>query len=108
MFPIRDFERRYRGLLDELDAYAGEAALSPDDADALEDMNAELDDALMLLGEIRGDEPDWRDHLADALEEIGVLAADYRGLAARAEGLDALAGRLEMAVRLASDNLAGE
>lgn len=107
MFPIEDFARRYGELLSDLDAFSEEAELSADDAEALDDLNAELEDAILLLSQIRADGDDWRDELSDALEEIEALAADYRALSARAPGLDALAGRLEMAVRLAADNLRG-
>lgn len=107
MFPIGDFVKRWREILAALDEFADGAALPADDAEALDDLNAELDDALMLLEDIRADAPDAREQLADALEELDALAGDYRALAARAPGLDALTQRLGMTVRLAADNLEG-
>ena len=60
MVSIDEIRRRCRGVLEELDGFAEGAALSPADAEALDDLNAELEDALMLLSEIRAGDADWR------------------------------------------------
>lgn len=99
MLPVKELERRLRDVLARLDAYAESAGLAPDDAEALDDMNAELEDALMLLAELREDDADFDEQLDDALDEIAALAGDYRALGRRAPGLDALAERLCAAVR---------
>lgn len=103
MFPIKEFERRFEALLDELDALA--EACGGEAGESLEELNAELEDALMLLGEIRPDGEDWREELDGALEELGALAEDYRRLSPRADGLEALAGRVAMAVEFAAKTL---
>lgn len=87
--------RRLKEVLAALDALAeehnGEAA-----EDDLEDLNAELEDALLLLDALGDDEAEER---CEALSDICALAGDYRALAATVPGLDALAIRLENAAR---------
>lgn len=100
VYPIRQFERRARELLAELDAFAETAP----DAEDLEELNAELEDALMLVSGIRQEDDGWREEFADALEELDALAGDYAALDGGGD-LAALARRLESAVRMAADNL---
>lgn len=71
---IENLSKRLEAVLGKLDALAGEC----EEPEALEDLNAEFEDALMLLSEIdpRGD--GWQEELADALEELRALAGDYR------------------------------
>ena len=99
-FPIREFEEACRAVLDEMDALAEAGA-----GEALDDMNAELEDALMLLAEARPEDEDWREELEGALEELDALAADYTELAEGIEGLGAPARRLTQAVRTAAEKL---
>ena len=93
------FMERFDGILEELDALAescpGEAA------EDLEDLNAELEDALMLLGELKDGDIE---ELTGALEDIRALADDYRALAADAPDLADCAGRLAMAAEMALSN----
>jgi len=86
---IGNIIRRMEALLEEMDALAG-ACGSPE---ALEDLNAEFEDALMLLSEIDPREDGWEEELSDALEALRALAGDYRrtGIA----GVEALADKLE-------------
>lgn len=99
MFSIGRFVERCREILNELDALAEGAA----DADELEERNAELEDALMLVSEIRAEDEGWREEFLDALEELSALAEDY---AAMDDGEAAALGRrLGMAVRSAQDAL---
>ncbi len=100
MFSIGRFLDRCREILAELDALA-ESAPNPE---ALEEMNAELEDALLLVSEIRPDDEDWREEMAGALEELEAIAADYAAQGAGDE-LAALGRRLGMAVRTAADDL---
>ena len=102
MLPIRQFEARFREILEELDALA-EAA----DSEDLEDMNAELEDALMLLSEIGAEDADRDEQLADALDELAALADGYLAMADGVPGLMEPARRLEMVVDLARENLDG-
>ena len=91
MFPIRDFVKRFEEILAELDALAD--ACGAEAAEDLEDLNAELEDALLLVSELKME--DGREELSGALEDLEALAGDYRALADDIPGLDALAERLE-------------
>ena len=102
MFPIRQFEARFREILEELDALCETL-----DSEDLEDMNAELEDALLLLSEIGAEEADRDEQLADALDELSALAGDYMSMADGVPGREEPARRLEMAVELARENLDG-
>ena len=88
---IANLAKRLEALLGELDALAGAC----EDTEALEDLNAEFEDALMLLSEIDPREDGWREELADALEELRALAGDYRRTGI--PGAEALADELEAA-----------
>ncbi len=94
MRPIDEIVRDCGDALAALDALA--ADLDGPIAEDLEDMNAELEDALAMLGEFRpGDDAD---EIADALEDVRALAGDYRGLTSKVPELTPLADRLEKAL----------
>ena len=101
MLSTRGFMERFGELLSELDALAedcdGEAG------EDLEDLNAELEDALLLLGDWKPE--DGAEELADALEDLRALAGDYRALSGSVPGLADLAGRLAAAADMALGNL---
>lgn len=78
-------------VLADLDALSEEYG-SPE---GLEDLNAELEDALMMLSEIDSRDAGWEEELSDALEEIRALAGDYRKVGIPAA--KALGDRLEQA-----------
>ncbi len=101
MFPIQTFLDRFGALLEQLDALTEDCA--DDAAEDLEDLNAELEDALMLLGECRSD--DDPEELSDALEDLKALAGDYRALSGDIPEIAALADQLEMAAEMALGNL---
>lgn len=86
---IGNIVRRLEAVLAEMDALAG-ACGSPE---ALEDLNAEFEDALMLLSEIDPREDGWEEELSDALEALRALAGDYRRTGI--PGVEALADKLE-------------
>ena len=88
---IKTIVKRLEAVLEELDTLSSESG-SPE---ALEDLNAELEDALMLLSDIDTREMGWEEELSDALEEIRALAGDYRKTGI--PGAKALAGKLERA-----------
>lgn len=90
---IKDTIERLEAVLDALDALAGECG----DPEALEDLNAEFEDALMLLSQINPREDGWREELSDALEDLRALAWDYRRTGI--PGVEALAGKLEAAAQ---------
>lgn len=78
-------------ILSELDALAGDLG----DAEELEELNAELEDALMMLGELDQRDGDFDEDLEDALEELRALAEDYLRLAKAIPGVEEPARRLE-------------
>ena len=90
---------RLEAVLGELDALAGTC----EEPEALEDLNAEFEDALILLSEIDPREDGWQEELSDALEELRALAGDYRGTGV--PGVAALADRLEAASDMAAGSL---
>ncbi len=71
---IKIIVKRLEAVLAELDALSGECG-SPDE---LEDLNAELEDALMMLSDIDPRQAGWEEELSDTLEDIRALAGDYR------------------------------
>ncbi|MBR1820421.1 MAG: hypothetical protein IJ769_02230 [Clostridia bacterium] len=101
MYPIKSFLERFGGILAELDALTEDCA--PEAAEDLDDLNAELEDALLLLGELKKEDGE---ELAGALEDIQALAEDYRALADQIPALAGLAGQLDMAADMALGNLA--
>ena len=92
MAATREFERRFQALLEELDAAAEDA----DDED-LREINAEFEDALLLLHEIDPESPDGMEEFQDAMDEFDALRADYARLDATRE----IAGRLAMMIEMA-------
>ena len=76
MPPLKDFIARCLGVLDELDELAGAKG-----NDALDDLNAELEDMLMVLQDIRPGLPGWREELEEALDDLDAVAEDYERLA---------------------------
>ncbi len=103
MFPMLQFMDRFGGILAELDELAAKA--TGEAAEALEDQNAELEDALLLLRELKPDDADGAEEQADTLEDLKALAEDYRQLAGSVPGLSELADRLDMAATLALNSL---
>ena len=101
MFPVKEFEKRFREILMQLDELRDAA----DDraSGEMDEMNADFEDALFVIECIDADDDDWREEFSDALAEFRDLCADYRRL--DGPGLAETADRLEMAVRLAENNL---
>ena len=96
MFPIKTFLERFGEILSDLDGLTEDCP--PEAAEDLDDLNAELEDALMLLGELRAEDGE---DLVGALEDIRALAEDYRALAKRDADLADCAEHLAMAAELA-------
>ena len=71
MFPIKEFENRFRAILDDLDART-------DGSEDFEELNAEFEDAICILEEIDLREDDWAEEFADALDDFTDLAERYR------------------------------
>ena len=107
MFPIRQFAERFGEILSELDELAN-AAAGGEAAEDLEDLNAELEDAILLLSELRPEGEDWREELTGTLEDLRALAGDYCALAGDIPDVAPLAQRLEMAAELALGSAGNE
>lgn len=96
MPAIREFEKRFRALLDALDDLA--AASGDED---LEELNAEFDDALFMLEAIDPKSEDAAEEFADALEEFEALKDDY----VRRGDIGDIPSRLDMLIRMARANM---
>ena len=101
MLSEKTLEARLREILDEMDAAADDAA--DDDAESLEELNAEFEDALFMLREIKPEE--MAAELPEALEEFQALANDYRQLTARVPSIASAAERLTRLILLAVENM---
>ena len=103
MFPVREFEKRFRELLSGLDELKDQA--SGETAEAMDEMNAEFEDALFVIECINTEEEEWQEEFSDALEEFKDLCGGYRKLASDFPALAAEADRLDMIVKMAEANL---
>lgn len=98
MYPEREFMNRFEALLAELDDLS-----DAQEDDTLEDLNAELEDALFMLSQIKAADADAREALLDTFEEIKALGEDYARL--DVGGVGEIARRLMMAADMASNSL---
>lgn len=103
MFPIKEFEKRFRGILSELDGLRD--ACSGDAAEAMEEMNAEFEDALFVIECIDVEDEEWQEEFTDALEEFKDLMVEYRSVEEEVPAIAETINRLEMAIRMAEANL---
>ena len=91
------FLERFHGILDELDEIEAD--------EELEELNAQLEDVLFLMESVDVEDADAAEAIAGALEEIDDLLAAYRALADERQELRQQALELEMARRMAGQNL---
>lgn len=103
MFPIQEFEKRFREILADLDALRD--GCSGDAAEAIEEMNAEYEDALFVIECTNADDEDWVEEFTDALEEFEDLLEEYRALEDEVPNLADALNRLDMAIQMAEANL---
>ena len=104
MFPIQVFSARFQEILAAFDGLC-EGAGCPE---ALEDLNAEFEDMLLALADIRPAADDgWREELTDAADDLDAIADDYEALAGRGDAPDLSEplARLRLAVSLLRENL---
>ena len=94
---LNGFLERFQGILDELDEI--------DASEELEELNAQLEDVLFLMDSVDVEDADAAEELAGALEEIDDLLAAYRELSGALPELRQQALELEMARRMAGQNL---
>ena len=98
MFPVKEFEKRFREILASLDEFRGED-------EEIEEMNAEFEDALFVIECIDVNEEEWEEEFTDALEEFKDLLEGYRDLSEEIPELKDAADRLDMAIKMAQSNL---
>ena len=100
MYPIKEFEKRFRGLLDEMDELRADA----DDED-LEELAADFEDALFVIECISANDEDWREQFTDALDEFSDIAEGSRRLAGEIPQMEGIAGRMDALIQMARANL---
>lgn len=100
MYPIKEFEKRFRGLLDEMDELRADA----DDED-LEELAADFEDALFVVECIGANDEDWREQFIDALDEFSDIAEGSRRLAREIPQMEGIAGRIDALIQMARANL---
>lgn len=100
MAATNAFKERYLTLLEELDELAGSDALTDEQTDDLDDLNAEFEDAILLLDSLDPENTDFEEELEDALAEFDALAEDYRDYSEVVPEFGALADRLEGLIAL--------
>lgn len=103
MFPMKSFMGRFEEILKELDALAD--AVDGDGAEEFEDLNAEFEDTLMMLEELKPDGPDFAGELGEVLEDLRALAGDYRRHSAGLPEVADCARRLEMVAEMAEGSV---
>jgi len=99
MFPIREFEKRFREILAQLDELRDAA----EDADTMEELNAEFEDALFVIECADPNEEEWQEEFEDALEEFDDLCESYEVL--KDSALEDTIQRLRMTISMARANL---
>lgn len=101
MLPIKEFEKRFREILEGLDEIRDSA--EGDEADSMDELNAGYEDALFVIECIELDDEDRDEAFSDALDEFEDLIEEYKTL--DVPGIDEIIGRLKMTVSLAKNNL---
>ena len=103
MLPIKEFEKRFREILAQMDELRD--SCGEDTAETMEEMNAEFEDALFVIECIDVNDDEWQEEFTDALEEFKDLLEEYRSLEDEAPAITEAANRLEMVIRMAESNL---
>ena len=91
------FVSRFQAILDELD----ELEMN----EALEELNAEFEDALFMLESIDYEDAEAAEEFADSMEALRALAEEYRELSAEKPELLQKVTELEMCLEMAENNL---
>lgn len=92
MLPIAEYEARFREILAALDDIA--------DGEDMEELNAELEDALFMLSQIDPKADDAAEEFMDTLDEFDALRADYARIPIARE----VAERMGMLIEFARKN----
>lgn len=94
---LAGFMGRFQAILEELDQFEMD--------EELEELNAEFEDSLFMMETIDEDEDDAAEEIADAMEDMDDLLAQYRELSTERPELGQKVLELEMAVQMAKNNL---
>ena len=89
MLPIAEYEARFREILAALDDIA--------DGVDMEELNAELEDALFMLSQIDPKADDAAEEFMDALDEFDALRADYTRIPAATDAAERMGMLIEFA-----------
>ena len=100
MYPIKEFEKRFHDLLDEIDDLRIEV-----ESGKLDELAADFEDALFVIECIGADDEDWREQFTDALDEFSDIAKDSRRLAGEIPQMEGIAGRMDALIQMARANL---
>ena len=106
MLNLRKKLEQFNVTLERLDALGGD--IDPDTADELDDLNAELEDLLLMLSEIKPTGDDWQEEVSGIMEDIQALSEDYAALGADIPGVLPLAAHLRITATAAIESLEDE
>jgi len=94
---LAGFLDRFQSILDKLDEFEMD--------EELEETNAQFEDALFMMDTIDEEDEDAAGEIADAMEDMDDLLAQYRELSHQRPELGQKVLELEMAVQMAKSNL---
>lgn len=94
---LASFHSRFQSILDQLDEFEMD--------EELEELNAQFEDVLFMMESIDEEDMDAAEEIADSLEDMDDLLAEYRQLAENRSELCQKVLELEMAVQMAKNNL---
>lgn len=94
---LAGFLKRFQDILNELDEFEMD--------EELEEINAQFEDALFMMETIDEEDEDAAGEIADAMEDMDDLLAQYRELSQQRPELGQKVLELEMAVQMAKNNL---
>ena len=100
MYPIKEFEKRFHDLLDEIDDLRIEV-----ESGKLDELAADFEDALFVIECIGANDEDWREQFTDALDEFSDIAEGSRRLAREIPQMEGIAGRMDALIQMARANL---
>ena len=100
MYPIKEFEKRFHDLLDEIDDLRIEV-----ESGKLDELAADFEDALFVIECIGANDEDWREQFTDALDEFSDIAKDSRRLAGEIPQMEGITGRMDALIQMARANL---
>lgn len=101
MFPVKEFEKRFRDSLGKLDDLRD--GMNGEEAEQMDELNANFEDALFVIESIDQNEEEWTEEFTDALEEIKDLCASYAEI--DQPEISPILQTLRMTIQMAENNL---